>query len=84
MPGTLDGKVALITGGADAEILVWLCSDVASFVTSHTMTVDGGLVAQYRADVAQPPALRDALSASMHSGPDTRLHRAEKSARAMV
>jgi NAD(P)-dependent dehydrogenase (short-subunit alcohol dehydrogenase family) len=29
-----------------AEAVVWLCSDAASFVTGHTMTVDGGLVAQ--------------------------------------
>ena len=29
-----------------AEAVVWLCSDVASFVTGHTMTVDGGYVAQ--------------------------------------
>jgi NAD(P)-dependent dehydrogenase (short-subunit alcohol dehydrogenase family) len=29
-----------------AEIVVWLCSDAASFVTGHTMTVDGGYVAQ--------------------------------------
>jgi len=26
--------------------VVWLCSDAASFVTGHTMTVDGGHVAQ--------------------------------------
>jgi NAD(P)-dependent dehydrogenase (short-subunit alcohol dehydrogenase family) len=25
---------------------VWLCSDAASFVTGHTMAVDGGIVAQ--------------------------------------
>ena len=25
-----------------AEAVVWLCSDAASFVTGHTMTVDGG------------------------------------------
>jgi NAD(P)-dependent dehydrogenase (short-subunit alcohol dehydrogenase family) len=29
-----------------AESVVWLCSDAASFVTGHTMTVDGGYVAQ--------------------------------------
>jgi NAD(P)-dependent dehydrogenase (short-subunit alcohol dehydrogenase family) len=29
-----------------AEAVVWLCSDTASFVTGHTMTVDGGFVAQ--------------------------------------
>jgi NAD(P)-dependent dehydrogenase (short-subunit alcohol dehydrogenase family) len=29
-----------------AESVVWLCSDAASFVTGHTMTVDGGMVAQ--------------------------------------
>jgi NAD(P)-dependent dehydrogenase (short-subunit alcohol dehydrogenase family) len=29
-----------------AEAVVWLCSDAASFVTGHTMTVDGDYVAQ--------------------------------------
>ena len=29
-----------------AEAVVWLCSDAASFVTGHTMVVDGGAVAQ--------------------------------------
>jgi NAD(P)-dependent dehydrogenase (short-subunit alcohol dehydrogenase family) len=29
-----------------AEVVVWLCSDAASFVTGHTMTVDGGYLAQ--------------------------------------
>ena len=29
-----------------AEAVVWLCSDAASFVTGHTMTVDGGYFAQ--------------------------------------
>jgi NAD(P)-dependent dehydrogenase (short-subunit alcohol dehydrogenase family) len=26
--------------------VLWLCSDAASFVTGHTMTIDGGYVAQ--------------------------------------
>jgi NAD(P)-dependent dehydrogenase (short-subunit alcohol dehydrogenase family) len=29
-----------------AAAVVWLCSDAASFVTRHTLTVDGGYVAQ--------------------------------------
>lgn len=29
-----------------AEAVVWLCSDAASFVTGHTMTADGGYMAQ--------------------------------------
>ena len=29
-----------------AEAVVWLCSDAASFVTGHSMVVDGGLVAR--------------------------------------
>lgn len=29
-----------------AEAVVWLCSDAASFVTGHPMSVDGGIVAQ--------------------------------------
>ena len=29
-----------------AEAVAWLSSDAASFVTGHTMTVDGGYVAQ--------------------------------------
>ena len=29
-----------------AEAVVWLCSDAASFVTGHTMAVDGGIMAQ--------------------------------------
>lgn len=28
-----------------AEAVVWLCSDAASFVTGHAMTVDGGFTA---------------------------------------
>jgi NAD(P)-dependent dehydrogenase (short-subunit alcohol dehydrogenase family) len=26
--------------------VVWLCSDAASFVTGHAMSVDGGMVTQ--------------------------------------
>lgn len=29
-----------------AEVVVWLCSEAAAFVTGHPMVVDGGLVAQ--------------------------------------
>jgi len=29
-----------------AEAVVWLCSDAASFVTGHTLSVDGGIYAQ--------------------------------------
>jgi NAD(P)-dependent dehydrogenase (short-subunit alcohol dehydrogenase family) len=29
-----------------AAAAVWLCSDAASFVTGHPMTIDGGLVAR--------------------------------------
>ena len=29
-----------------AESVVWLCSDAASFVTGHSLLVDGGLTAQ--------------------------------------
>ena len=29
-----------------AEAVVWLCSDAASFVTGHAMSVDGGMVTQ--------------------------------------
>ena len=29
-----------------AAAAVWLCSNAASFVTGHPLTIDGGLVAQ--------------------------------------
>jgi NAD(P)-dependent dehydrogenase (short-subunit alcohol dehydrogenase family) len=29
-----------------AEAVVWLCSDMASFVTAHPLVVDGGFLAQ--------------------------------------
>jgi len=28
-----------------AEAVLWLCSDAASFVTGHSMVVDGGMLA---------------------------------------
>jgi NAD(P)-dependent dehydrogenase (short-subunit alcohol dehydrogenase family) len=40
------GRFAKLRGGEVAAAVVWLCSDAAAFVTGHTMTVDGGLVAQ--------------------------------------
>ena len=29
-----------------AEAVIWLCSDAASFVVGHTLSVDGGYTAQ--------------------------------------
>jgi NAD(P)-dependent dehydrogenase (short-subunit alcohol dehydrogenase family) len=31
-----------------AEAALWLCSDAASYVTGHTMIVDGGMTSSFR------------------------------------
>jgi NAD(P)-dependent dehydrogenase (short-subunit alcohol dehydrogenase family) len=31
-----------------AEVILWLASDAASYVTGHTMIADGGITASYR------------------------------------
>src|SRR5262249_10631617 len=52
MPGLQEGLAAVApmrrlgTPVEIAEAVVWLCSDAASFVTGHTLAVDGGFVAQ--------------------------------------
>jgi NAD(P)-dependent dehydrogenase (short-subunit alcohol dehydrogenase family) len=35
-----------VVGLTKSAAVVWLCSEAASFVTGHTMSVDGGYVAQ--------------------------------------
>ena len=35
-----------VAGLTKAAAVVWLCSDAASFVTGHMLSVDGGYVAQ--------------------------------------
>lgn len=50
-PGLIDGYVQLYplnrVGTPDevAEVVVWLCSDAASFVTGHAVPIDGGYMA---------------------------------------
>ncbi len=46
--GLLAGTPMGILGQPDniAQAVVWLCSDRASFVTGHSMAVDGGYTAQ--------------------------------------
>ena len=51
-PGMMEGFVSIHPVGRAgqpqeiAEAVVWLCSDAASFVTGHAMSVDGGITAQ--------------------------------------
>jgi NAD(P)-dependent dehydrogenase (short-subunit alcohol dehydrogenase family) len=51
-PGALERIAAVIPVGRIgipeevAEAVLWLCSNTASFVTGHTLTMDGGYVAQ--------------------------------------
>ena len=51
-PGMMEGMVSIHPVGRAgqpqeiAEAVVWLCSDAASFVTGHAMSVDGGITAQ--------------------------------------
>jgi hypothetical protein len=39
-----------------AEVVVWLCSDSASYVTGHSMIVDGGMSAAIRWKRTAPSA----------------------------
>ena len=39
------GDINVEGGDEIADVIVWLCSDEASFVTGHTMSIDGGYVA---------------------------------------
>ena len=51
-PGSVERIAAVIPAGRVgmpeevAAAVLWLCSNAASFVTGHTLTVDGGYVAQ--------------------------------------
>lgn len=50
----VDGFKAMVAAGRignpqeAAEAIVWMCSDAASYLTGHTMIVDGGLTARFR------------------------------------
>jgi len=49
----LRGKAVLVTGGssgigAAAAAAVWLCCNASSYVTRHSMIVDGGMTAGTR------------------------------------
>lgn len=48
---TLDSMIPVGRAGRPEEIaeaVVWLCSDAASYVTGHSMIIDGGVTAPYR------------------------------------
>ena len=53
-----------------AEIVVWLCSDVASFVTRHPMTSDGGFMAHEEVDSFLCERFTDRLTAVAGIPPD--------------
>lgn len=48
---SLSGYIALGRLGRPeeaAEAVTWLCSDAASYVTGHSLIIDGGMTAAYR------------------------------------
>jgi len=53
-PKVVEGFKAMMPAGRignpeeAAEAIVWRCSDAASYVTGHSMIVDGGLTARFR------------------------------------
>ena len=52
--GSFEGKTAVITGGARgigrpediAEMILFLCSDKAGFITGENICIDGGMTRQ--------------------------------------